>query len=128
MRAAAGAEQLAHQLPLLMVTPISNKGRIMKKASQLIIAGAAAALLPFAATLAQTPPPDTTPPPEQQSQGATFESLDTDSDGKISKTEADANATVKAQFSNYDANGDGFIERDEVINANKSRSETPPQQ
>jgi hypothetical protein len=132
MRAAASDEQLAHQLPLMKVTPYSNKGRIMKKASQLFIAGAAAALLPLAAAFAQTPPPSTPEqPPEapssQQGQGATFESLDTNSDGKISKTEAEANATVKAQFSSYDLNGDGFIERDEVTKSNGARSEPPRQ-
>jgi hypothetical protein len=107
------------------VTPISNKGRIMKKASTLIIA--AAAFLPLAA-IAQTPPAppaDASAQPAQQ--GTTFESLDTNSDGKISKTEAEANANVKAQFSSYDINGDGFIERDEVSNANKANPATPKQ-
>ena len=87
---------------------------------------------PLAAAFAQqspTPNPDTQPadPPSQsapsQSGGATFESLDVNGDGKISKTEAEANAVVKAQFSRYDVNGDGFIDRDEVNTANK-----PPQQ
>jgi EF hand domain-containing protein len=126
VRAAACAGRLAHHLPLLNVTPISNKGHIMKKASTLIIA--AAAFLPLAA-LAQTPPAppaDASAQPPQQG-GTTFESLDTNSDGKISKAEAEANANVKAQFSTYDINGDGFIERDEVGTANKSKEQTPQQ-
>jgi len=41
-------------------------------------------------------------------------------DGKISKDEAAANASVSAQFSRYDQNGDGFIERAEVNSANNS--------
>jgi Ca2+-binding EF-hand superfamily protein len=101
------------------------------KASRLIVAGAVAALLPFTAVIAQNPTPDTATQPAQttpaQGQGATFESLDTDSDGRISKTEAEANANVKAQFSRYDVNGDGFIERAEVGKANTTPPETPKQ-
>ena len=103
----------------------------MKNVSRYIVAGAAVAMLPFAVAVAQSPSPDQTSPPATeappQGQGATFESLDTDSDGRISKTEAEANATVKAQFSSYDVNGDGFIERAEVTQANKSQSESPQQ-
>jgi len=98
----------------------------MKKAFHL---GALAALLPLAA-FAQSPSQDQTSDPStqpQQGQGATFESLDTNSDGRISKAEAEANANVKAQFSSYDVNGDGYIERSEVTSANNSRSETPKQ-
>ncbi len=107
----------------------------MKKASRLIVAGTAAALFPLAAAFAQTPTPDPNESaPEsapaqqpQQGQGATFESLDTDSDGRISKAEAQANASVSEQFSRYDVNGDGFIERAEVGQANTPQSETPQQ-
>jgi EF hand len=115
------APGLARELPLLKVTAISNKGQIMKKASRLFIAGAAAALLPLTAALAQTPPPPAPAEQPPQSQGATFESLDTNSDGRISKSEAEANADVKAQFSSYDVNGDGFIERAEVNSSNRSQ-------
>jgi Ca2+-binding EF-hand superfamily protein len=104
----------------------------MKKASRLFVAGAAAALLPLAAAIAQTPTPEPADQPQSvpptQGQGATFESLDTDSDGRISKTEAEANTTVKEQFASYDLNGDGFIERAEVNNVNKSEPEAPPPQ
>lgn len=103
------------------------------KASNLIAAGTLAALLPFAAALAQSPTPDQTSPtqptetaPAPQSQGTTFESLDTNSDGKISKTEAAANQNVSAQFERYDKNGDGFIERAEVNSANSTPE--PPKQ
>jgi len=74
--------------------------------------------LPVAGALAQTPPPAQDTQPQQQ--GASFESLDTNGDGKISKDEAAANASVSAQFSRYDQNGDGFIERAEVNSANSS--------
>jgi Ca2+-binding EF-hand superfamily protein len=100
----------------------------MNKTSRLMIAGSVATLLPFAIALAQTPEPGTPTQSEQSQQGgATFESLDTDSDGRISKTEAEANANVKAHFSRYDVNGDGFIERAEVGQANEAQSETPQQ-
>ena len=93
------------------------------KTSRLIVAGAAA-LLPLAAAMAQAPQ---TPPAQQPSLsgGASFESLDTNGDGRISKTEAAANENVNANFSNYDINGDGFIERAEVSKANSSRPATP---
>ena len=89
----------------------------MMKASYLI---AAAALFPLAA-LAQSPSTPPSEPPAQQ-QGTTFESLDTDSDGRISKTEAESNTHVKSQFASYDLNGDGFIERTEVTKANNAKS------
>ena len=101
----------------------------MKKASHWIVTGAVATLLPLAA-FAQSPSQDQTPDPSQQapqSRGASFESLDTNSDGRISKAEAEANANVKAQFSSYDVNGDGYIERSEVNSTNNSQSETPKQ-
>src|SRR5262245_1028908 len=106
--------------------PFRSTGTIMK-ATRLLIASAVAALLPFAGAVAQTPPPapdptETPQPPSQQ--GATFESLDTNGDGKISKTEASANANVSEQFSRYDQNGDGYIERAEVTSAN-STPKTP---
>ena len=99
------------------------------KATHSLVAGAAVVLLPLAA-FAQSPatespsqPPQSAP---QQQGGTTFESLDKDSDGRISKVEAEANANVKAQFSSYDVNGDGFIERAEVSQANGA-SKTPQQ-
>jgi Ca2+-binding EF-hand superfamily protein len=106
----------------------------MKHSSRLLVT--AALLLPFAAALAQTPPPAepadpaTAPPSRQapsQQGGTTFEQLDTDSDGRISRTEAEVNANVKAQFSSYDLNGDGFIERAEVNQANTPKAESPQQ-
>ena len=96
------------------------------KASRLLIAGSVAALLPLAAAMAQSPPSDQSPPPSQSSRhGATFESLDTDGDGRISKTEAAANAVVAAQFSMYDKNGDGYIEKEEVMSSNNPAPTEP---
>jgi hypothetical protein len=115
----------------------------MKNATRSLALGAAIALLPLGAAFAQTPPsspdpnssasdpsrsaPEQSAPTQPASRGATFESLDTNGDGKISKDEAEANPGVKAQFSKYDVNGDGFIERAEVNQANGGQS-SPPQQ
>jgi len=98
----------------------------MTKASRLIVAGAAA-LLPVSALFAQsaatTPPAD---PAAKQSGGTTFESLDVNSDGRISKDEAKASVHVTEQFASYDANGDGFIERAEVSAAKKQAEPAQP--
>ena len=92
------------------------------KSSKLFLAGAAATLLPLAAAFAQSPPSTPSEQAAAQGQGSTFESLDQDSDGRISKSEAESNAHVTSQFASYDLNGDGFIERAEVSNANKAKS------
>jgi len=98
------------------------------KASRLLIVGGAVTLLPFAAALAQSAPspaaPDTQAP-QQQQQGATFESLDTNGDDKISKDEASASQSVSSQFSRYDQNGDGFIDRAEVAATNHPSEPNP---
>jgi hypothetical protein len=109
--------------------------------SRFLIAGAVAALLQTAAAVAQTPPPAQTPPtsattpPEQGppmkhpavggQAGVSFESLDKDGDGRISKPEAQADAKVSQQFTMYDKNGNGFIEKDEVSSSNNAPPETP---
>ncbi len=102
------------------------------KVSRLLVAGTAVALLPFAGAVAQTPTPDqrdqtTQPAQGSQQQGATFESLDKDSDGRISKAEAAVDANVTQQFSRYDKNGDGFIEREEVTATNTAPPQEPKQ-
>ena len=97
------------------------------KASRLLIAGTAAALLPLAAAVAQSPTPDPAQRAQDSQQGATFESLDKDSDGRISKSEAAVNVNVTAQFSKYDLNGNGFIERDEVTSANGAQPDPSKQ-
>jgi hypothetical protein len=83
-----------------------------------------AALLPIAAAVAQTPPDQGGQPSQQP---VTFESLDADSDGRISKTEAAANTNVSANFAQYDQNANGFIEREEVTRSSTSPPETPKQ-
>jgi len=85
--------------------------------SRLLIAGAVAGLLQTAVSVAQTPPPDPNAMPSHPAEGAgvRFDDLDTDKDGRISKTEAKANDHVSQQFAHYDKNGNGYIDKDEVM-------------
>ena len=88
------------------------------QASRFLIAGAVAALLQIGAAVAQTPPPpdpNAMPSHPADGGGVKFDSLDTDKDGRISKTEAKANDHVNQQFAHYDKNGNGYIEKDEVM-------------
>lgn len=65
--------------------------------------------------LAQTPPStDPDPPPVTK---ATFESLDRNSDQRLSQTEAAADDTVSSQFASLDANSDGYLNRNEYSQA-----------
>jgi hypothetical protein len=97
-----------------------------------LYAGAVAALLPLAGAIAQSPTPEPAAEPAQPAQssqqGVTFESLDKDNDGRISKSEAAANTNVTQQFTKYDQNGNGFIERDEVISSNNAPPANPPKE
>ena len=97
------------------------------KSSRLFIAAGVAALLPLAGAFAQSPTPPAEEPSQPAQQGATFESLDTNSDGRISKQEAAVNTSVTEQFSRYDKNGNGFIEKEEVSASNTTPAEKPGQ-
>ena len=101
------------------------------KSSRLLLAASVAALLPLTGAFAQSPTPPTEEPaqPAQQpaQQGATFESLDTNSDGRISKEEAAVNSSVTEQFSRYDKDGNGFIERAEVSASNTTPTDPAKQ-
>jgi hypothetical protein len=88
-----------------------------KKVARILLIGVAAALLPLAAANAQKPPEPPGTSPE-----ATFKSLDKDGDGRVSKTEAEANTRVQSEFARLDANRDGFIDRQEVDEANNPRT------
>jgi len=103
------------------------------KASRFLIAGAAAALLQAGFAAAQSPPPEqagqpTKPThPTQPKTDATFATLDADGDGRISKAEAAADAKVTQQFSMYDKNENGYIDKDEVMNPDNAPPEAPKQ-
>ena len=97
------------------------------KSSRLLIAANVAALLPLTGAFAQSPTAPAEQPTKPAQQGATFESLDVNSDGRISKEEAAVNASVTEQFSRYDKNGNGFIEKEEVSASNTTPAEKPGQ-
>lgn len=98
-------------------------------ASRFLIAGAVAALLQIGIVAAQSPAPEqagqpTEPThPTQPKSDATFKALDKDQDGRISKMEAEADAKVKQQFSMYDKNGNGYIDKDEDM----ASGDSPPE-
>jgi hypothetical protein len=98
------------------------------KSSRLLIAASVAALLPLSGAFAQSPTPPAEEPAQPAQQGATFESLDANSDGRISKDEAAVNASVTEQFSRYDKDGNGFIERAEVGASNTTPTDPPAKQ
>ena len=51
----------------------------------------------------------------QSKQGSadSFKTLDVDGDGKISKTEATANASIASNFASLDGDSDGFVSKSE---------------
>lgn len=50
---------------------------------------------------------------ESKGSGGVFATLDTDGDGKVSKSEAEANHSFAANFDKLDGNSDGFVTKRE---------------
>ena len=82
-----------------------------------LIAAAAAALVPLAGT-ALAAEHD-----KSGKAGASFDALDTNRDGRISRAEASADSTIV--FARADANGDGYIDNMEYAKSQKSKSGDP---
>jgi hypothetical protein len=59
------------------------------------------------------------------SMGPSFDTLDTNRDGRISQTEASADASLV--FSSADANGDGYLDKSEWKGRDKTKSSPQPQ-
>jgi len=98
--------------------------------SRYLIAGAVAALLQMGIAAAQSPTPNQNDQPTNtpgMEQGTSFESLDKNGDGRISKSEAASDPKVSQQFKMYDKNGNGYIERGEVTGPSDMPAETPKQ-
>jgi hypothetical protein len=64
---------------------------------------------------------DKTQPAIPAGQSGTFESLDTNKDGRISLPEASADAKLVETFSTTDKNGDGYLDNSEYDSSRKSR-------
>jgi hypothetical protein len=117
MRAPAPSDRLAYPAPGSVpdsnaAADISEDG--MRSFRIELLAGIAAiaigAALPLVAEAAGN-----------QKQGGVLEKIDTDKDGKISPQEMKASSD--ARFTERDANGDGYITRDEMIAAHQKRVE-----
>jgi hypothetical protein len=51
--------------------------------------------------------------PDAKGSGGVFQALDTDGDGKISKSEAESNQSFANSFDKLDGNSDGFVTKRE---------------
>jgi Ca2+-binding EF-hand superfamily protein len=71
---------------------------------------AVAALAPLAGIAGQE---DTTQPRTPSGSSASFDTLDTNKDGRISMPEASADPALVESFSSADKNGDGYLDNAE---------------
>jgi hypothetical protein len=88
------------------------------KTSRTLIAIAVAALIPLGAAVAGDKD-------KSGYAGASFDTLDTNRDGKLSQAEATADTTIV--FSSADANGDGYLDKSEWKNRAKGSTSPSPQ-
>src|SRR5688500_19579752 len=88
------------------------------KHSKTLIAAAVAALIAGTAVAGEGEK-------DKSKHGASFNSLDTNRDGRISKAEAAADATI--MFTTADANGDGYLDSAEYKAAHKGDKTMSPQ-
>jgi hypothetical protein len=89
------------------------------KPSKSLIAAAVVALLPFAAIAGDK---DKAPAPMGTKARAQFDALDTNRDGRISRTEASSDS--KIEFASLDKNGDGFLDSMEFSHRDMSHDPT----
>ena len=85
--------------------------------SKLLVA-TVVALIPLAGLAAEG---EKTKPANPAGQGAAFDALDTNKDGRISMPEASADPQLVESFSSIDKNGDGYLDNSEFDNRTKSR-------
>ena len=91
------------------------------KTSRTVIAIAVAALIPLGAAVANDNEKD-----KSGHAGASFDTLDTNRDGRISQAEAGSDSTIV--FSSTDANGDGYLDKSEWKNRTKGSMPAPAPQ
>lgn len=75
-----------------------------------LLAAAAIALIPLTGVAAEG---EKTRPATPAGQSASFDTLDSNKDGRISMPEASADAKLVETFSRTDKNGDGYLDNDE---------------
>src|SRR5688572_24257919 len=89
------------------------------KTAKTLIAIAATALIPLGAAMAGDNKE------KSGSMGPSFDTLDANRDGRISQTEASADAT--STFTSADTNGDGYLDKSEWKMKDKDKTGTTPQ-
>jgi len=82
-----------------------------------LLAAAVVALIPLAASAAENQKQPATP----AGQSGSFDSLDSNKDGRISMPEASADAKLVESFSTADKNGDGYLDNAEYDNRTEPR-------
>jgi len=83
-----------------------------------LLAAAIIASLPLAALAAEG---EKTQPATPAGQSGSFETLDSNKDGRISMPEASADPKLVETFSTTDKNGDGYLDKSEYDNRDKPR-------
>jgi hypothetical protein len=83
-----------------------------------LLAAAAVALVPLAGLAAEG---DKSPPAATSSQNVSFDTLDTNKDGRISMPEASADPRLVETFSTADKNGDGYLDNAEFDDRESAR-------
>jgi hypothetical protein len=83
-----------------------------------LLAAAVVALIPLAGIAAEG---EKTKPATPAGQSGSFDSLDSNKDGRISMPEASADPKLVEQFSSADKNGDGYLDNSEYARGTDSR-------
>jgi Ca2+-binding EF-hand superfamily protein len=81
-----------------------------------LLAAAVVALIPLASVADDKTKPTAK---TETAQGASFDTLDANKDGRISMPEASADAKLVEIFSTADKNGDGYLDNSEYEHAKK---------
>jgi Ca2+-binding EF-hand superfamily protein len=64
--------------------------------------------------------------PDAKSAGGIFQTLDADGDGKVSKSEAEANQGFSNNFDKLDGNSDGFVSKREFQRNTRAKPKAGP--
>jgi EF hand len=105
-----GSQPVAHMLQCLL---LSAKENAMNKT----LIAAAAALIPLAGIAADGQKQPATP----AGQSGSFDTLDSNKDGRISMPEASADPKLVEGFSSADKNGDGYLDNSEFDNRTRPK-------